>query len=86
MPIVPPRRILCFFPREPSAVSSQWYYKRDGQRFGPLTSRKIRRMAWRGDLLPTDLLWKEGMTGWRPAGDSHRLFRGTDADPAARPR
>ena len=67
-------------------MSSQWYYKRDGQRFGPLTSRKIRRMAWRGDLLPTDLLWKEGMTGWRPAGDSHRLFRGTDADPAARPR
>lgn len=31
-------------------------------------------MARDGSLLPSDLVWKEGMPEWRPAGDSRSLF------------
>ena len=55
-------------------MSSEWYYRRGDEEFGPISSRRIRRMAWRGELLPSDLIWKQGMPGWRPAGDSKRLF------------
>ena len=61
-------------PREIAAVATEWFYARNGRQFGPLSSRKIRRLALRGKLKPTDLLWKKGMDQWRPAGESSRLF------------
>jgi len=55
-------------------VSAQWFYRRDGLQFGPVSSRKLYRMVQRGEIAAGDMLWREGMTEWRPAGESKTLF------------
>lgn len=55
-------------------MPSKWYYEKGGVRKGPVTSEGIRRMVANGTLLPTDLLWKEGMKDWMPAAQSSNLF------------
>ena len=66
-------------------MQSQWYYSRDGKQHGPLSSAVLLEMAKKGELLPTDLLWKEGTENRRPAGDFPKLFAKEDAEasPAA---
>jgi hypothetical protein len=56
-------------------MDAKWYFSREGVKAGPVSSSKLRAMARSGELLETDLLWKEGMEQWRPAGDAGRLFR-----------
>lgn len=53
----------------------KWFVERDGQRQGPFRSSQISRLAKQGVLLPTDLLWKEGMREPVPARDLSKLFR-----------
>jgi len=48
-------------------LANEWYYAKDGQQYGPIASRELKQMADRGDLEPGDLVWKEGMSDWRPA-------------------
>jgi len=55
-------------------MPSKWYYEKGGVRKGPVSSDAIRKMVADGTLLPTDLLWKEGMKDWMPAGKSSNLF------------
>ena len=55
-------------------MSAQWYYRRDGQQFGPISSRKLYRLVRRGEIKADDMLWREGMPGWRAAGESKTLF------------
>lgn len=55
-------------------MASQWHYSRDGKDFGPISSAQLIERARKGELLRTDLLWKEGMADWKPAGDFPRLF------------
>jgi GYF domain 2 len=47
--------------------SHQWYIARDGQQFGPLTEAELAKFIDLGHMQPTDLLWREGFTDWRPA-------------------
>lgn len=44
-----------------------WYVSRDGQREGPFSIEQIRLLAETGDLKPHDLIWRTGMSGWKPA-------------------
>jgi len=39
---------------------------RDGQRSGPFSADEVRRQLAAGVLLPTDLGWTEGASGWAP--------------------
>lgn len=55
-------------------MSAVWYVSRSGENRGPYTSDALRQMARSGELLLTDLLWKDGMKQWRPAGESKGLF------------
>lgn len=55
-------------------MASQWFYARNGQRHGPVNSAQLTALAKSGQLLPADLIWKEGMTQWVPAGSSPQLF------------
>lgn len=57
-----------------SGTDAKWYYSRDGVKTGPFSSSKLRSLARSGDLRESDLLWKEGMDQWRPAGEAGRLF------------
>jgi len=61
---------------------ADWHYTKDGQQHGPVNSGEMRRLAAAGELLPTDLVWKEGMAQWAPASQLKGLF-GPAAAPAA---
>jgi tRNA A-37 threonylcarbamoyl transferase component Bud32/tetratricopeptide (TPR) repeat protein len=64
-------------------MPSDWYYSRDGEQHGPLSSADLVRLAKAGELLPTDFLWKDGMSDWRPASDFPKLFAAGQADSQA---
>lgn len=67
-------------------MAAKWFYRRSGAEHGPVSSRKIRRMVERGELAPTDTLWKDGMDEWRPAGESAKLFGRDEARASERRR
>lgn len=46
---------------------SDWFYARHGQQFGPTDEASLRTMLGSGALLPTDLVWRDGMPQWQPA-------------------
>jgi len=55
-------------------MADQWIYSRDGTDHGPVSSSTLVELAKNGELLPTDLLWKEGMAEWKPASSFPKLF------------
>ena len=55
-------------------MSSQWYYSQGGQRQGPIAFDKLKELAASGQLGPTDLVWKEGMSQWAEAKSLKELF------------
>ena len=55
-------------------MADQWYYGRDGQHAGPVTSQKLKELVDNGDLQPSDLVWKEGLSEWIPAKKVKGLF------------
>jgi WD40 repeat protein len=42
----------------------QWYLARASKRYGPLTAAKLGELHAAGQLLPTDLVWRPGLTTW----------------------
>lgn len=55
-------------------MSAQWYYAKDNDRHGPISSGELKQLARDGVLKPTDLVWKEGMPDWQPASRVKDLF------------
>ena len=45
-------------------MASEWYYIIDEMQYGPVSSGELRDLAVRGQLLPSSLVWKEGLEGW----------------------
>jgi hypothetical protein len=46
---------------------ANWYYSRGNQQLGPVESHGLQTMLQRGEVLPTELVWTEGMAKWTPA-------------------
>lgn len=43
-------------------MAKEWFYTRDGRnRTGPVAGLELRNLAARGEIRPSDLIWKEGM-------------------------
>ena len=55
-------------------MGSEYYYTRDGEQFGPVSPLELKALAERGQLQPSDLIWKEGMPEWVPADRVRSLF------------
>jgi hypothetical protein len=53
-----------------------WYYAIDDQEHGPVTPAQLKEIAHAGELLPTDLVWKQGLDDWKPARFVAGLFPG----------
>jgi hypothetical protein len=68
-------------PAAPAPAAAAWYYCRNGQRHGPVTSAELQRLARTGALTPQDHVWKEGMKDWSPAAKVQGLFSGTPSPP-----
>jgi hypothetical protein len=47
---------------------AQWYFAKGGQQQGPLSIDELRSKIARGEVGSEDLVWREGMPEWRPAG------------------
>ena len=56
-------------------MANQWYYSKNGNQCGPVAAAELKALAVAGKLLPTDLVWKDGMASWQPAGKVKGLFR-----------
>lgn len=55
--------------------TTRWCYTRDGRMtFGPVSWEELRRMASKGELLPSDLVGHVGMARPLEAGDVAGLF------------
>lgn len=57
-------------------MADNWFVGRDGNRQGPVSAETLRRMAASGQLSPSDLVWREGMSDWAPAGAIRGVFPG----------
>lgn len=58
--------------RDPKDI---WYYTREGQRSGPVGFSDLRAKATEAALDPRlDMVWKQGMADWKPAGEIEGLF------------
>src|SRR5262245_25058940 len=53
---------------------SQWHYQKNNKTFGPISGTVLKNLADRGQILPTDLVRKEGTDDWRPANEAKGLF------------
>jgi hypothetical protein len=56
------------------AVPQQWYYVKNGQRQGPVSTDQIKQLLASGSLQPSDLVWKEGMSQWTAASTIKELL------------
>src|SRR5262245_34323265 len=66
-------------------MADQWFYTSDGQQVGPVSLLELRELASSGRLQPSDLVWKEGMFQWMPAGQTRGLFAPAAAEEATPP-
>jgi len=48
--------------------STKWYYNIGDERHGPVSLMDLRQLVLNGQLTPHDLVWKDGMVDWAPAG------------------
>ena len=54
-------------------MNDQWYYAKNKQKHGPMTLEDLKQLSESGKLLPTDLVWREGMDKWQPASTVKEL-------------
>jgi hypothetical protein len=55
-------------------MSVQYHYSRGGQSFGPVSVEQLRQLASAGQISATDLVWRDGLAEWVPAGRLKGLF------------
>jgi hypothetical protein len=67
------------------ANEKRWVYARNGQQQATISESELRQRISRGDILPTDLLWSEGMPQWKPLHDLPELSPSASTD-AANPK
>lgn len=61
----------------------QWYYAKGERKIGPITAGELKRLAQNSELLPDDLVWREGLRDWTAAKRIRGLFPQSDAAEAA---
>jgi hypothetical protein len=64
---------------------ADWYYAKNGQQQGPVSSADLKRLVASGEIGPTDLVFQEGGTQWVEANTVKGLFPsgGVSSKPAA---
>jgi len=43
-----------------------WYYSKNGEQMGPVSQEELFAKTRGGEILPSDLIWREGMADWMP--------------------
>jgi uncharacterized RDD family membrane protein YckC len=60
-----------------------WFYAQNNQQNGPVTIEALVNMLQQGHVQPTDLVWRDGMASWQPAGTVPELSAGIGAPSAS---
>jgi hypothetical protein len=55
-------------------MGDEWYYAKNGQQMGPVSTEVLTRLATSGQVQPNDLVWREGMPNWAPARTVRAIF------------
>src|SRR5262245_50429841 len=55
-------------------AASSWYLARGDKQYGPLGNRELLLLAERGELKQDDLLWRPGLSAWKPARELGHLL------------
>lgn len=55
-------------------MAEEWYVGSNGQQSGPFTLQQLRQMAASGQVLKTDLIWKQGLANWVACSTVKGLF------------
>ncbi len=55
-------------------TSVDWYFARGNKQMGPVSAVDLKRLAGAGELLPDDLVWREGLAEWTTARSVRGLF------------
>ncbi len=66
-------------------MSTAWFYFKGDQRIGPVGSFKLKDLTTNGNILPADLVWKEGMASPQPASTVKGLFEASIIPPPPLP-
>lgn len=66
-------------------MASNWYYAKNGEKYGPISSPALKQLASDGQLSPTDLVWREDMKEWKRASSVTGLFPPPPPLPAITP-
>ncbi|MDE0825769.1 MAG: GYF domain-containing protein [Akkermansiaceae bacterium] len=56
----------------------KWYYAKHGKQEGPVDLATLQAKVTSGEIAPTDLIWREGMAEWSPAGEVSEVSSGSD--------
>ena len=62
-------------------VEADWYYARGGRQEGPTDLQTVRDMIASGQLMASDLVWRDGMTDWQAAAEIPALADAFGAPP-----
>lgn len=55
-------------------MPTRWYRIIDGEKDGPFDPSHLKSLADSGELLPVDLVWRDGLEEWMPARKVKGLF------------
>jgi hypothetical protein len=67
-------------------MAAEWYYAKNKQKVGPVTEAQLQELVRSGELSPTDMVWKQGMAKWQPAGAVDGLLPQSPPAPPEPPR
>ena len=51
----------------------QWFYSKNGSQLGPVGQADLLGKISSGEILPTDMCWREGMSDWQPVSKVKEL-------------
>lgn len=54
----------------------EWFYSKNGAQLGPVSREDLLQKKIRGEVLPSDLVWKQGMDDWKPLAQVAELAGG----------
>jgi hypothetical protein len=54
-------------------MAGDWFHARGGKRTGPVSTDEMKALLARGDLMPQDLVWRDGMAQWTAASEVPEL-------------
>jgi hypothetical protein len=55
-------------------AAPSWYLARGDKQYGPIGNRELLLLAERGELKQDDLLWRPGLSSWKPAREIGHLM------------